>query len=113
MNGGGDITSLRIKWPKINKLPQTYVPASYDLEFNSILGIFSDSSATIKDTKTIHKINGTIIGAAKAWHKIDLSGRSILSPCFIFQTDFLMDNGEHTTLTLTPPALQKYYPDYK
>jgi hypothetical protein len=113
LNGAGEITSLRVKWPKFERINIANVPVQWDVAKSMALDIITDTTAAAKGLNRVHKTNGTIVGLARGWKKVDAIGRIQLSPCLAFETDFLMENGEHAIQFLEVPMLQRYYPSAK
>jgi hypothetical protein len=69
--------------------------------------IISDTTPAIKGDKKIHSNTATVTGLAKGWHELP---NGIMAPCFSFQVDYLMENGEHRTEFIDMPTFPKYWP---
>jgi hypothetical protein len=109
LNGDGEITSLRVRWPKYVKINVFNEIQSYPFCKNVALDIISKKADNIGDNSQGTFSNISINGVARAWHPININGKIILSPCLSFQSDFSTTLGDHLTRFLSVPVLKKYY----
>jgi hypothetical protein len=60
--------------------------------------------------RPVRKVNGALCGIAKSWQRASTKdGGLLLTPCFSFQTRFLMQNNEYAMQFLNVPTLKKYF----
>jgi hypothetical protein len=109
LNGDGEITSLRVHWPKFVKINVTNELVLYPFCKNVALDIISKTPDNIGANSQETISNISINGVARAWHPINIDGKTILSPCLSFQSDFTTASGDHLTRFLSVPVLKKYY----
>ncbi len=109
VNGAGEITSLRVKWPKLINTGAMNDQVTYDTIKTIAMNIISDSTGAVMGMKLVKKVNGSICGIAKSWFRVDLNGSTLLSPSVSFQTRFLMQDGEYAMQFLNVPTMKKYY----
>lgn len=109
LNGAGEITSLRVKWPKLISTGVMNSIVEYDTVRTVMMNIISDTTSARKGISYVKKATALICGVANAWCRTDQNGSMLLSPCISFQTRYSMQNGENPIQFLDIPILKKYY----
>ena len=110
LNGIGEITSLRVKWPNFKKLKTPDNFLSYQFYRNVAMDAISSIADSIDTEYALSYV--TVSGIARGWHLIYTGEKQILSPCLSFQCAITPIDGDQYTRFLSVPVLRKYYNKY-
>ena len=110
VNGNGEITSLRVKWPSFVKLNTPDNFFTYQFYRNVAIDAISNIADSTDAEFGLSYV--TVSGIAKGWHLVNTGDKQIMSPCLSFQCDITAKNGDNYTRFLSVPVLKKYYSKY-
>jgi hypothetical protein len=111
LNGDGDVTSLRVRWPKFIRIAESNTPVSYSFCKNVARDIASTKAGEIEGEHQAKSV--TITGVARAWHAIISNDITLLTPCLSFRNQITMDDGELLTRFISVPVMNKHFARFK
>lgn len=109
INGDGKISAARVKWPKFMKMNEPNKIKPYSFCKYVAFDVISNKTSELKGDEVVNTASASINGIARAWHAVFSNGIIILSPCLSFQSEVVMENGDHLTQFLSVPVLTKYF----
>jgi hypothetical protein len=101
------LQKIQIKWPRIVKIDsQPENTLSFQDALNWAKQIYSEAQDGERNDSTVNTEGANITGMATAWKFIE--EKNVLTPCYLFEAQLTMANGDISQYRIEVPRLSKY-----
>lgn len=109
LNAYGNVTSIKIKWPRFKQINNTKLAISLPNALNYAKIDYTETSKAENGEELATVLDFEIKSVAQVWHQIVNNGALRISPCYSFKSTAVLDNGQTADDILDVPICKSYF----